>query len=171
MRLSRMQIACWALLFVAYAAHAQAAPAGKSVSSIAKGKKVSFEYTLFLENQEKIAGNIGQEPLIYEHGAQEIIPGLERALEGMKSGDRKKITIKPEDGYGPLVNEAIVEVETAKLPRESRAAGAMVQLNMPDGEALEGLVTRVDGAKATVDFNHPLAGKTLYFDVKVLAVQ
>ncbi|HSR36839.1 MAG TPA: hypothetical protein VLL73_06615, partial [Desulfurivibrionaceae bacterium] len=66
---------------------------------------------------------------------------------------------------------AIIVVDADKLPQESRVAGALVQLSMPDGQTLEGQVTAMNHAKATVDFNHPLAGKTLHFDVKVVDIQ
>jgi FKBP-type peptidyl-prolyl cis-trans isomerase 2 len=70
-----------------------------------------------------------------------------------------------------VVGEAIIEVDADKLPQESRMAGALVRLDMPDGQALEGQVTRIDHARATVDFNHPLAGKTLHFDIKILDIR
>lgn len=139
--------------------------------TVATGKKISLEYSLFLDEDETITSNAGREPLIYEHGKHEIIPGLEQALEGMKIGDQKQVTLKPEEAYGPVVNEAIIEVDADKLPQESRMAGSLVRLDMPDGQALEGLVTKLNHAKATVDFNHPLAGKTLHFDVKVVDIQ
>lgn len=142
-----------------------------TIQTVASGKKISLEYSLALEEEEIITSNAGGEPLVYEHGKQEIIPGLEQALEGMKIGDQKQITLRPEEAYGPVIGEAIIEVDAEKLPQESRMAGALVRLDMPDGQALEGQVTKVNHAKATVDFNHPLAGKTLHFDIKVVDIQ
>ena len=148
----------------------QSLPAA-TAPTVAAGKKISLEYSLFLDEEETIATNAGHEPLVYEHGRHEIIPGLEQALEGMKAGDRKQITLKPEEAYGPVIKEAIIKVDADKLPQESRMAGALVRLDMPDGQALEGQVTALNHAKATVNFNHPLAGKTLHFDVKVVDIQ
>jgi FKBP-type peptidyl-prolyl cis-trans isomerase 2 len=140
-------------------------------ATVATGKKVSLEYSLLLGEQETITTNAGHEPLVYEHGKHEIIPTLEQALEGLQVGDRKQITLKPEEAYGPVIQEAIVEVEAERLPQESRTVGALVQLNMPDGNILDGQITAINHSKATVDFNHPLAGKTLHFDITVVAIQ
>ncbi|MEW6593673.1 MAG: FKBP-type peptidyl-prolyl cis-trans isomerase [Thermodesulfobacteriota bacterium] len=141
------------------------------IPTVATGKKISLEYSLLLEGEETIDSNAGHEPLVYEHGSQELIPGLERALEGMRIGERKQVTLTPDEAYGPVVGEAIIEVDADKLPQESRMAGALVRLDMPDGQALEGQVTRINHARATVDFNHPLAGKTLHFDIKILDIR
>lgn len=140
-------------------------------ATVAPGKKVSLEYSLVLEEQETITTNAGHDPLVYEHGKHEIIPTLEQALEGLTVGDRKQITLKPEEAYGPVIQEAVVEVDTERLPQDSRMAGALVQLGMPDGNTLDGRVTAINHHKATVDFNHPLAGKTLHFDITVVAIQ
>jgi len=146
-------------------------PLAAVTPTVTAGKKISLEYSLFLEEDEAITSNTGQEPLVYEHGKHEIIPGLEQALEGMKIGEQRQVTLKPEEAYGPVVKEAIIEVDADKLPQESRMAGALVRLDLPDGQALEGQVTKLNHAKATVDFNHPLAGKTIHFDVKVVDIR
>lgn len=142
---------------------AAAAPA------VAQGKRVFLEYTLTLEEQGTLV-TTAREPMEYEHGKEEIIPALERALEGMHVGDRKQVTLGPEEGFGPFIQEAIVELDTETLPQESRMAGALVRLDMPDGEAIEGEVTAVHQNRATVNFNHPLAGKILHFDIMVVAI-
>lgn len=168
----RLSMACGVLsgmLLLTAALPLQAAPV--AAPTVGEGKKVAIEYTLFLQEQEMITTNAGQEPLVYEHGKNEILPGLERALEGMRVGDRRQGVINPEEGYGPQIEEAVVEVDVEKLPQESREIGALVQLNLPDGQALEGQVTEVNQARATVDFNHPLAGQTLYFDVTVVEIR
>ena len=75
---------------------------------IEKGKTVSFEYTLTLEDKEVIDTNAGAEPMTFTHGSSQIIPGLEDQMIGMKAGDRKQVSVKPEDGYGPILKEAII---------------------------------------------------------------
>lgn len=140
-------------------------------AAVSAGKRVSLEYTLLLEEQGALLNAGDMEPMEYEHGKAEILPALEQALEGLHVGDRKQVTLTPDQGFGPFVEEAIVEVDTEKLPQESRTAGALVQLDMPDGETLEGQVTRISQNRATVDFNHPFAGKTLHFDIKVVAIR
>ena len=79
--------------------------------TVSAGTKVSIEYTLRLEDKAVIDTNVGSDPLTYVHGSQQIIPGLEKALEGMKMGDSKQVTIKPEEGYGRVNEEAFVEVK------------------------------------------------------------
>lgn len=69
--------------------------------SISQGKTISIEYTLKLEDKTVVDSNVGGGPLTYIHGSHQIIPGLEKALEGMKIGDIKEVTVKPEEGYGP----------------------------------------------------------------------
>lgn len=138
---------------------------------IENGKTVSFVYTLSLEDKEVIDTNVGAEPLVFTHGSSQIIPGLEDNMTGMKTGDSKKITVKPEDGYGPVIEEAIVELKTEQVPETSRKVGSMLQTQSPDGQIVRGRITQIDGVKAVIDLNHPLAGKTLFFDVRVLDIK
>jgi len=138
---------------------------------IEKGKTVSFIYTLTLDNNEVIDTNTGSEPMKFTHGSSQIIPGLEDQMIGMKAGDTKKISVDPEDGYGPVLKEAIVELKTEQVPEASRKVGAMLQTESPDGQIIRGKVSAIDESKAIIDLNHPLAGKTLFFDVKIVDVQ
>ena len=138
---------------------------------IEKGKSVSFEYTLTLEDKEVIDTNVGAAPLTFTHGSDQIIPGLEDEMVGMKTGDSKKVTVNPEDGYGPVIKEAIIELKTDQVPEKSRKIGAMLQTKSPDGQVIRGRITKIDGDKTVIDLNHPLAGKTLFFDLKVLDVK
>ena len=145
---------------------------------IEKGKTVSFEYTLTLENKEVIDTNVGAEPLTFTHGSSQIIPGLEDQMVGMKAGDTKIVTVKPEDGYGPVLKEAIIELKTEQVPEASRKVGAMLQTQSPakspakspDGQIIRGRIAAIDDEKAIIDLNHPLAGKTLFFDVKIIEI-
>ncbi len=139
--------------------------------SITEGKTVSIEYTLKLQNDEVVDTNVGGEPLTYVHGSNQIIPGLEKEIEGLEKGDERKVEVKPEEGYGPTIPEAVIEVEKTQLPQELQQTGARVQSQSPDGQTLRGRVTELKESTATIDFNHPLAGETLYFDVKVVDVQ
>lgn len=138
---------------------------------IEKGKTVTFEYTLTLENDEVIDSNIGEEPLTFTHGSSQIIPGLEDQLMGMKTGDSRKITVKPEDAYGPMLEEAVIELKTEQVPETSREVGAMLQTQSPEGQIIRGRITEIDDQKAIIDLNHPLAGETLFFDVNIIDVK
>lgn len=138
---------------------------------IEKGKTISFEYTLTLEDNEVIDTNVGTEPLTFTHGSSQIIPGLEDQMVGMKAGDTKIVTVKPEDGYGPVLKEAIIELKTEQVPEASRKVGAMLQTQSPDGQIIRGRIAAIDDEKAIIDLNHPLAGKTLCFDVKIIEIK
>ena len=139
--------------------------------SITEGSTVSVEYTLTLQDKEVIDTNKGGQPLTFVYGANQIIPGLEKEMTGMKIGESKNVTVPPEEGYGPVHEQAIIEVGKDKMPPEAWQVGAHVQGQGPDGQVVRGQVTALQDDKATVDFNHPLAGKTLYFEVKVIDIQ
>ncbi|MEZ4549041.1 MAG: peptidylprolyl isomerase [Desulfobacterales bacterium] len=138
---------------------------------IQKGSTITFEYTLTLEDKEVIDSNVGADPLTFTHGSSEIISGLEDQMCGMKKGERKQIVVPPEDGYGPLLEEAIIDLKIEQVPVNSRRVGAMLQTQSPEGQIIRGRITEVDNKKAVIDLNHPLAGKTLYFDVTILDVK
>ena len=138
---------------------------------IEKGRIVSFEYTLTLEDQKVIDTNAGAEPLTFTAGSSEIIPGLEDQMAGMKAGDAKTVTVRPEDGYGPLLPEAVIRLRIDQVPLNSRHVGAMLQTTSPEGQVFRGRITQINDKTATIDLNHPLAGKTLFFDIKIIDVR
>jgi FKBP-type peptidyl-prolyl cis-trans isomerase SlyD len=111
--------------------------------------------------------NVGKEPLTYIQGAGQIVKGLERELNGLKVGDRKKVAVKPEDGYGMPSEKAFQEIARESIPAEAQKAGAMLMSKAPDGRAVQFRVHEVKEKTIVIDFNHPLAGRTLHFDVKV----
>ncbi len=167
------RIIVFSIYWVAVASLAAQAEAqkGEERMTITSGKTISIEYTLTLDNKEVVDSNVGGEPLTYVQGSGQIIPGLETAMEGLKVGDTKEVTVDPEEGYGPVIQEAIVEVQKDQLPEGAQQVDAQVQAEGPDGQILHGQVTELKDDKAVVDFNHPLAGKTLIFDVKILDIQ
>ena len=139
--------------------------------TIANGTNVSLEYTLKLEDETVVDTNVGAAPLTYTHGSNEIIPGLEKALIGMKVGESTQVVVPAEEAYGGVDSGAIQEVPKEKLPPDALHVGAQVQGQDDSGEPLQARVTEVKDQTVVLDFNHPLAGKTLYFDVKVLDIQ
>ena len=143
----------------------------KKDMTISEGKTVSIEYTLTLEDKAVIDSNVGGKALTFVQGNRQIIPGLEKELVGMKVGDSKDVTVTPEEGYGTLKTEAFVEVKKEQLPEEAWKVGAQVQGQGPQGQVVRGKVTKINEDKATIDFNHPLAGKTLFFAVKILDIK
>jgi FKBP-type peptidyl-prolyl cis-trans isomerase SlyD len=149
---------------------AQAA-AEEKPSAVSAGSEVGIEYTLKLDETNVFDTNVGAEPLIYLQGSHQIVPGLEKALEGMKVGESKKVTVQPEEGYGTVRTEAFLEIEKEKVPQEARQVGAQVQGRAGNGQVVRARVTEIKDETVILDFNHPLAGKTLYFEVKILSIQ
>lgn len=142
-----------------------------TIGVIADGKKVSLEYTLTLEDKTTVGSNVGQEPLVYTQGNHEIIPGLERQLVGLKEGESKRIEVSPEEGYGKIDPARKQEVPKEKVPEEARKVGARLTGQGPDGQLLFAQVAEVKDNTVVLDLNHPLAGKKLIFDVKVLKIE
>jgi len=105
----------------------------------------------------------------YLHGHGQILPGLEQVLEGLAAGERAKATIAPEDGYGERDESRVIQGPSEDLPA-GLAPGAMVQAKLPNGAVVPLTVVSIDGPTVTLDGNHPLAGKTLVFDVEVREV-
>jgi FKBP-type peptidyl-prolyl cis-trans isomerase SlyD len=138
---------------------------------VSTGVQVSIEYTLKLDDKEVFTTNVGSTPLTYVHGTQHMVPGLEKALEGMKIGEHKQVTVPPTEGYGAIKQEAIIEVDKDKIPSEAHKVGSVVQGRSANGQPMRARVTELKDNSVILDFNHPLAGKTLYFDIKVLDIQ
>jgi FKBP-type peptidyl-prolyl cis-trans isomerase SlyD len=139
--------------------------------TVSDGKTISMEYTLTLENKEVLDTNVGGEPLSFTQGSHEIIPGLESALQGMKAGESKQVTVEPEQAYGEVNPKAIQEVPIEQIPPDARKVGVQLQGKDGQGRMVTPKVTEVKEQVVVLDFNHPLAGKTLYFDVKILDIQ
>jgi len=139
--------------------------------TVADGKQVSLEYTLTLEDKSKVDTNVGKDPLVYTQGAHEIIPGLEKQLAGAKVGESKHIEIPPTEGYGEVDPARKQEVEKTRIPEDARKVGAKLTGQGPQGQPIFAQVTEVKDTTVVLDMNHPLAGKKLIFDVKVLKVE
>lgn len=138
---------------------------------IAERTVASFHYTLSNAAGEVIDSSSGQAPLAYLHGTGQIVPGLEKALDGRAAGDRFEVVVPAADGYGQP-NPMLVQV----VPREAfqgigeLAVGMAFQANTPQGP-MSVAITRIDGDEITVDGNHPLAGQTLHFAIEVTEVR
>jgi FKBP-type peptidyl-prolyl cis-trans isomerase SlyD len=137
---------------------------------IEKGSKVHLEYTLKDDAGAVLDTNKGQAPLTYTQGEEQILSGLEKELTGLHKGDEKKVTVKPEDGYGALDPSAQTEVPKEMLPPSALTVGTQLMARSAAGEARPVRVKEIKEQTVILDLNHPLAGKTLLFEVKVLAV-
>ena len=138
---------------------------------VGPGKKVSFDYTLIVAG-ENVETTEGKTPLEYNTGRGEIIPGLESALTGMKAGDSKTVVVKPEDGYGLVRQDAFREFDRSKLPKDLvPAVGMVLKMQDESGNSYPAAIAEVTEKTVKLDFNHPLAGKELTFNVKIVAVK
>ncbi|MBR3899593.1 MAG: peptidylprolyl isomerase [Elusimicrobiaceae bacterium] len=133
---------------------------------INNGDKVKFDYTLTVDGKIQDT-SAGRGPLEYTHGAGHIIVGLEEELASMNVGDKKVVNIKAEKAYGPVLQEAI-----RRVPKE--AVGGAENLKVGDmvgasnaGHTFRAIVKEITDKEITLDFNHPLAGKDLTFEVEV----
>jgi FKBP-type peptidyl-prolyl cis-trans isomerase SlyD len=138
---------------------------------IREGSRVALEYTLSDETGKVIESNKGKEPMNYIHGKGQIIPGLEKQLSGMKVGEEKKVEVKPEDGYGPVNPQAFQEVPKDKLPPEALKVGTMLMAQGAQGQGIPARVHEIKDNTVIMDFNHPMAGKTLSFDIKISEIK
>src|SRR4051794_40034525 len=138
---------------------------------VAKDKVVSIDYTLTGTGGEGIDSSQGGEPLPHLHGAGNIIPGLERALEGKSAGDQVNATVAPDQGYGQKNPGLVQPVPRAQFPGVKEInVGQQFQAQTNHGPRVV-TVVGVDDNTVTVDANHPLAGTTLNFAVKVVEVR
>jgi FKBP-type peptidyl-prolyl cis-trans isomerase SlyD len=139
--------------------------------SIEKGSKVSIHYNLKIDGKT-VDSSDGRDPLTFVHGEGEIIPGLEDELVGMSVGDKKSVTVAPENGYGEHRDEGVQTVpRQAFQDADSLSIGNIVAIQAPDGQAFQATITEIEGDSITLDLNHPLAGKTLNFDVEIVNVE
>ena len=137
---------------------------------IGSQKAVTISYTLKDDQGEVLDTSEGREPLTYLHGTGNIVPGLEAALEGKTVGDAIQTTLTPEQGYGDRDEQQVRNVPLRKLPEGKVEVGMRYRIQTEEGYSAA-LVTAIRGDYATIDANHPLAGMTLHFDVKVLGVR
>jgi len=142
--------------------------AREDANVIQDGSVVSIEYKLTLDDGTEVDTNLGKEPLVYTQGEGQIIPGLEKEMVGLALGDTKTVKVSAKDGYGDVNPEALREVEAEQVPEDARKEGAML---MAEGHGAPIRVHEVREDKIVLDFNHPLAGQALNFDVKVISVE
>ena len=133
---------------------------------IADGSTVAIELTLRADDGTVLQTTVGKEPLIYHPGRDELLPELEKALVGLKKNDSRTIALGAEQGFGPVDPNAFETVPRDVVPEESRVAGTALMAS--DGNMVR--VHEVRENEIVLDFNHPLAGQMLHFDIKVLSI-
>ena len=140
---------------------------------IADGQVVVMQYTLRGDDGELLDSSSPDDPMTYLHGADNIVPGLEKALDGKGVGFKGKVTVSPEDGYG----ERDEDEEPDAIPRKAFPPDMDIEPGMtfmaegPNDEHAPIWIVGIEGDTVLVDSQHPLAGKTLHFEVEVIAIR
>jgi len=138
---------------------------------IAQNSVVAFHYTLTNDEGEVLDSSEGREPLTYLHGAGNIIPGLEKELEGRGAGEKLNVKVAPEEGYGELQEQLMQEVPRDAFQGVENVEPGMQFQAQTQGGPLMVTVKKVEGDTVVVDGNHPLAGQHLNFDVEIAEVR
>jgi FKBP-type peptidyl-prolyl cis-trans isomerase SlyD len=141
------------------------------MATIKDGSTVTLDYTMTLDNGEIIDSTRDVEPLTYVQGQGEIIAGLELFLAGKAKGETHQVVVEPDRAFGEIDQEAFIEIPRTDLPPEGLEVGTTLQGQGPQGQSIEGRVVEVRENSAVIDFNHPLAGKTMTFDVTIVDVK
>jgi len=135
---------------------------------IKHGDTISVNYTGTLESGEVFDSSEGNPPLKFTVGAGQLIKGFDDTVVGMKKGDKKNVTIAPENAYGERRDDHVVDFPRANIPEDMEMkVGTVVQLSDESGRAFPAVVTEINDDAVKMDVNHPLAGKALIFDIEI----
>ena len=160
---------------LAAAEHPEAPAAAAAETSppamVADNMNVGLSYTLHVDGQ-LVDSTEHKPPFRYVHGHRQLIPGLERELAGMHVGDHRQVVVPAAEGYGPANPNAVIEVPKTELPAGVNPALGMILRGVnPDGQSFQAIIRELKDSTVLLDLNHPLAGKTLTFDVTVTDIQ
>ena len=141
------------------------------MAKVKEGDTISILYTGRLEDGTVFDSTEGKNPLEFTVGEGEVVPGLEKGVIGMAPGESKAIVIPAEEGYGPHLKERVCELDKKRVPDNFHpGVGQQLQMYRADGLPVMGTVVAISGTSFTMDYNHPLAGKTLVIETKLLAI-
>ena len=141
------------------------------MSQAKAGDTVRIHYTGTLDDGTQFDSSAGRDPLEFTVGSGQVIPGFDKAVEGMAVGDSKKVNIPAEDAYGPRHDQLVQEVPRDALPDDLEPeVGMGLQAQGPEGQVMDLTVTAVAEDSITVDGNHPLAGQALNFDLELVEI-
>ncbi len=144
----------------------------EETSVVSEGKVVVFHYTLKNDEGETIESSRDAQPLPYLHGVGQIVPGLEKKMEGKGEGDTFDVEVAPSEGYGEVQGPGPQQVDRTEFPEDvDLYEGMAFTAEAEDGTHLPLWITDIEGDQVSVDSNHPLAGETLHFDVEIISVR
>ncbi|MGA6099502.1 FKBP-type peptidyl-prolyl cis-trans isomerase [Stutzerimonas marianensis] len=142
-----------------------------SEQRIGSDTQVTLHFALSLENGEQVDSTFDKQPAIFKVGDGNLLPGFEQQLFGLKAGDKRTFQINPEQGFGQHNEQNVQIMPRNQFEGMELSEGLLVIFNDAAKTELPGIVKRFDDRQVTVDFNHPLAGKTLTFDVEIFDVK
>jgi peptidylprolyl isomerase len=141
------------------------------MAAVKKGDRVKIHYKGTLKDGTVFESNFGGAPLEFSVGKGKVIKGFETAVLGMSPGETKTVTIKPADGYGQKDPALQWTVPAAELPAGTAVAvGTEVSFRTAAGTAVDGRILKIDGGNVLVDGNHPLSGRNLTFEIKLVSI-
>ncbi len=140
-------------------------------NEIKDGQVVELSYVLKNTKGEELDSATNDAPLAYLHGSGQIIPGLEDALLGLKVGDKKSVTIAPENAYGIFDPSLKMKIHSSHFPQEQKIQVGMQFVAEIKGGHVPFVIQKIEDDHVFVDGNHPLAGETLHFDVAVVSIR
>ncbi|RLE14619.1 peptidylprolyl isomerase [Candidatus Aerophobetes bacterium] len=135
---------------------------------VKKGDMVRLHFSGRLKNGKVFASTEGKEPLEFEAGVGEILPGIDEEVIGMEKNEEKEITLPPEKAFGKRKKELIRNVEKDRFKGKMVKVGEWITVQLPSGYTIPAHVTKVGEDKITLDLNHPLAGKEIIFKIRVV---
>lgn len=141
---------------------------------VKENDQVTVQYEGRLENGEVFESSSDSAPMSFRIGEQMVLPSLERALIGMKVGQTRTISIRPEEGYGPRHEELELTVKRNSFGERELQVGMMIAMNLErEGKThrLPAMISAIEGDEVKVDFNHPLAGQELFYTITVTAIK
>jgi len=140
--------------------------------AIGPGTKITLHFAVQLDNGDMVDSNFERDPAIFTVGDGNLLPGFEKALFGMLEGEHKTLLIKPEDGFGQRNPNNIQEIARSQFsPDFELSEGLMLSFADAQKTELPGVVQRYDDEVVVVDFNHPLAGRDILFEVAILKIE
>jgi peptidylprolyl isomerase len=142
-----------------------------TMTQVKAGDTVRIHYTGTLDDGTQFDSSAGRDPLEFAVGSGQVIPGFDKAVDGMAVGESKSVKIDPEDAYGERHEQLVQEVPKSSLPEDiDPEVGMRLQASTPNGQVMQLVVTEVREEAITVDGNHPLAGKALNFDIELVEI-
>lgn len=136
--------------------------------TVAANSLVTLHYRITLPNGQPLISTFDATPATLQLGAGEMLPGMEQLIIGLEIGSNHVFELEPENAFGPHRPELMERVKREHMPNEEIEPMSIMEFTAPDGSRYSGLVHEIDAQSALIDFNHPLAGKSIRFEVKII---